>query len=99
MVGGVLGVTYGIFSEGVNKFMESWKLERLSELTAISRRRDLTASEQQERQKLRNEYRAAVTGSLRADLVQVTIVEPDGTRHDVVQSGNFDLSDETRGED
>lgn len=63
--------------------MESRKLERLSELTAISRKRELTAAEKQERETLRNEYRAAVMGSLRADLEQVTIVEPDGTAHEV----------------
>lgn len=64
--------------------MESRKLARLSELTAISRTRDLTDAEKSERETLRNEYRAAVTGSLRADLRQLTIEEPDGTRHRVV---------------
>lgn len=63
--------------------MESRKLERLSELTAISRERELTPAEKQEREALRNEYRAAVVGSLRADLAQLTIVDPDGTAHEV----------------
>lgn len=63
--------------------MESRKLERLSELTAISRKRELTPAEKQEREALRCEYREAVLGSLRADLEQVTIVEPDGTAHEV----------------
>ena len=43
--------------------MESEKFARLSELTAIARERELTPEEQSERQALRNEYRAAVTGS------------------------------------
>ena len=67
--------------------MESRKLERLSELTALSRTRELTEPEKAERELLRNEYRAAVTGSLRADLGALTIEEPDGTRHGLVPKG------------
>lgn len=67
--------------------MESGKLERLSQLTAIARTRDLTDAEKQEREALRNEYRAAVTGSLRAQLDNTTIVNPDGTRIRVRESG------------
>ena len=59
--------------------MEKKKLDRLSELTRISRLRDLTAEEQTERTALRNEYRQAVTGNLRAELESMTIVEPDGS--------------------
>lgn len=60
--------------------MEKKKLDRLSELTRISRERELTAEEQKERTALRNEYRQAVTGNLRAQLESMTIVEPDGSR-------------------
>ena len=60
--------------------MEKVKLDRLSELTAISRKRELTAAEQRERETLRNEYRAAVTGNLRGQLEHTTIVRPDGSR-------------------
>lgn len=60
--------------------MEKKKLDRLSELTRISRERPLTAQEQSERTALRNEYRRAVTGDLRASLESITIVEPDGTK-------------------
>ncbi len=77
--------------------MESGKLKRLSELTAISRKRELTLEEKKEREALRNEYRAAVTGSLRADLAQLTIVEPDGTRHEVRPKG--ENSKKTSGEE
>lgn len=59
--------------------MESRKLKRLSELTAISRERELTDEEKTEREALRNEYRAAVTGSLRASLENTVIVAPDGS--------------------
>jgi uncharacterized protein YnzC (UPF0291/DUF896 family) len=65
------------------KFMESEKLERLSQLTAIARKRELTAAEKQERESLRSEYRAAVTGSLRAQLNSTVIVNPDGTSEKV----------------
>ena len=60
--------------------MEKKKLDRLSELTRISRERELTAEEKKERQQLRNEYRASVTGNLRSQLESMTILEPDGTR-------------------
>ena len=73
-----------IFPTGVGdrsvKIMEKVKLDRLSELTAISRERELTEAEKRERETLRNEYRAAVTGNLRTQLEHTTIVEPDGTR-------------------
>lgn len=60
--------------------MEKKKLDRLSELTAISRTRELTAEEKTERQTLRDEYRAAVTGNLRSQLESMTIIEPDGSK-------------------
>ena len=60
--------------------MEKKKLDRLSQLTAISRTRELTAEEKTERQTLRDEYRAAVTGNLRRQLESMTIIEPDGSK-------------------
>lgn len=65
---------------GMNIFMEKIKLERLSELTRISRVRELTEQEKTERQKLRNEYRQSVIGNLTGQLENMTIIEPDGTR-------------------
>ena len=76
--------------------MERKKLDRLSELTAISRSRELTAQEKREREALRNEYRAAVTGSLRANLENTTIVELDGSRRKLRTSG--DTGKKTSGE-
>ena len=60
--------------------MEKIKLDRLSELTRISRTRELTEQEKEERQTLRNEYRQSVVRNLTAQLENTTIVEPDGSR-------------------
>jgi uncharacterized protein YnzC (UPF0291/DUF896 family) len=60
--------------------MEKVKLKRLSELTAISRERELTPAEKTEREELRMEYRRSVVGNLTAQLEHLTIVEPDGSR-------------------
>ena len=61
------------------KIMEKKKLDRLSELTAISRKRELTEDEKSERELLRNEYRAGVVANLTAQLDNTVIVRPDGT--------------------
>ena len=60
--------------------MEKVKLNRLSELTAIARKRELTAEEKSEREALRNEYRRSVIANLTGQLEATTIIEPDGPR-------------------
>lgn len=60
--------------------MEKVKLNRLSELTAIARKRELTAEEKSEREALRNEYRRSVIANLTGQLEATTIIEPDGLR-------------------
>lgn len=80
------------------KIMESEKIARLSELTAIARERELTPEEQSERQALRNEYRAAVTGSLRAQLNNTTIINPDGSCTKVHEHMLGEKSKKTSGE-
>ena len=60
--------------------MEKVKLNRLSELTAIARKRELTAEEKSEREALRNEYRRSVIANLTGQLEGTTIIEPDGSR-------------------
>ncbi len=60
--------------------MEQFKFDRLSELTRISRTRELTEEEKKEREALRNEYRESVVGNLRSQLESVTIIEPDGSK-------------------
>lgn len=59
--------------------MDQKKLDRISELTRISRQRELTAEEQQERTQLRNEYRRAFVGNLESQLEGMSIQQPDGT--------------------
>ncbi|MGN0594313.1 MAG: DUF896 domain-containing protein [Hominimerdicola sp.] len=60
--------------------MEIEKLNRLSELTRISRERALTEEEKSEREELRMEYRRAIIGNLTNQLEHTTIVNPDGSR-------------------
>ena len=60
--------------------MEKMKLDRLSELTAISRSRELTDAEQAERKLLRDEYRQGVVANLTAQLDNTVILRADGTR-------------------
>lgn len=59
--------------------MDQKKLDRISELTRISRQRELTPEETQERTALRNEYRRAFVGNLEAQLGNMSIVQPDGS--------------------
>ncbi len=61
------------------KAMEQKKIDRISELTRISRERELTVEEQAERTELRNEYRRAFLGSLSSQLDNMSIKQPDGS--------------------
>lgn len=63
--------------------MEREKLDRISELTRISRVRELTEEEKAEREVLRNEYRAAMRASLEGTLSRTVIQYPDGSRKKV----------------
>ena len=63
--------------------MDQKKLDRISELTRISRVRDLTEEEKTEREALRNEYRAAMRASLEGSLSRTVIQYPDGSRKKV----------------
>ncbi|MBP1535409.1 MAG: DUF896 domain-containing protein [Ruminococcus sp.] len=60
--------------------MEKKKLDRLSELTAISRQRELTEEEKSEREALRMEYRRSIVANFSDTLEHTTIVEPDGSK-------------------
>jgi uncharacterized protein YnzC (UPF0291/DUF896 family) len=60
--------------------MEKKKLDRLSELTAISRQRELTEKEKSEREALRMEYRRSIVANFSDTLEHTTIVEPDGSK-------------------
>ena len=61
--------------------MEQAKLNRINELTQISRQRELTIEETAERQKLREEYIAEWRKGAESTLKSVVIQNPDGTKH------------------
>lgn len=59
--------------------MEHEKIERISELTRISRERELTHEELREREALRREYLNGFRQNMQAVLESVRIKRPDGT--------------------
>lgn len=59
--------------------MEHEKVERISELTRISRERELTPEEQAERAALRREYLDGFRENMRQVLESVRLQRPDGT--------------------
>lgn len=61
--------------------MEQKRIDRISELTRISRVRELTEEEQKERAALRREYIDAYKASLTGILDNTYIQEPDGTKY------------------
>ena len=65
--------------------MEQTKINRINELTAISRKRELTDSEKTEREALRREYIDSYKRSLEAQLNNTYILNPDGTKTKVTK--------------
>lgn len=61
--------------------MKQEKIDRISELTRISRERELTPEEQKERQALREEYLQAFRSNMKSILDNTTVKRPDGTLH------------------
>lgn len=59
--------------------MTKQQLDRISELTRLSRERELTAAEKEERQTLRAAYIAAVRADMTQTLDRVSLKNPDGT--------------------
>lgn len=59
--------------------MEHEKIERISELTCLSRERELTHEELVEREALRREYLDGFRQNARAVLESVRLKRPDGT--------------------
>ncbi len=55
--------------------MDRIKLDRISELTAISRKRVLTAGEKEERRLLRAEYLAEIKSQVKEMLNDIEIVD------------------------
>lgn len=60
--------------------MTQEKIDRISELTRISRLRELTDEEKKERQELRQEYIDAFRSSLVANLENTYIVDEKGNK-------------------
>lgn len=63
--------------------MDQKKIDRISELTRISRERELTPEEQQERAILRGEYIEAFKQSLVSSLNNTYIVDEKGNKRKV----------------
>lgn len=60
--------------------VEQEKKDRISELTRISRERELTAEEQEERQALRQEYLQSWRESVIGTLENTYLVDEDGNK-------------------
>ena len=65
--------------------MTNEKIARINELAKKSKTTGLTDAEKVEQQTLRQEYVADVKASLRAQLNNTSIQEPDGTIHKLVK--------------
>ena len=63
--------------------MTNEKIARINELARKSKTTGLTEAEKAEQQALRQEYVAAGKASLRAQLNNTSIQEPDGTIHKI----------------
>ncbi len=60
--------------------MDQKKIDRINELAHLAKERELTPSEQDERQKLRREYIDAFKASLVGQLESTYIVDPSGNK-------------------
>lgn len=60
--------------------MEKRDIERINQLTQISRERELTAEEREERKKLRENYLNAFRSQFRTQLDHTVVEYPDGSR-------------------
>lgn len=61
--------------------MEQSKIDRINALARKSRAEGLTAAEQTEQKKLRAEYAADFRSSLKAQLDNTVVINPDGTSY------------------
>lgn len=60
--------------------MERANIERINQLTRISRERELTAAEQEERAQRRAAYLKAFRAQMRGQLENTVVEYPDGSR-------------------
>ncbi len=63
--------------------MTQEKINRINELAAIAKKRELTEEEAAERAVLRREYIDSFKASLRGQLENIVIVEKDGTQNPI----------------
>ena len=77
---GILVILYHILSNRRTAITNE-KIARINELAKKSKTTGLTDAEKAEQQALRQEYVADVKASLRAQLNNTSIKEPDGTVH------------------
>lgn len=63
--------------------MDASRIDRINELYHKSQSVGLTDEEKEEQAKLRREYIAAIRGSLRSNLNNISIQEPDGSVTDL----------------
>lgn len=68
--------------------MTQQQIKRINELAKKKKTVGLTAEEEQEQLRLRREYIDSFRASLRAQLDNTIIVEPDGTRHQLKKKDN-----------
>ena len=68
--------------------MEQKKIDRISELTRISRTRELTDEEKEERMQLRQEYVEAFRASLISNLENTYIVDEKGNKTKIKKKSN-----------
>ena len=60
--------------------MEQTKIDRINQLARKAKQQELTPAEKQEQDALRKEYIAGFRASLRAQLDNTVLVDPDGTQ-------------------
>ncbi len=68
--------------------MEQKKIDRINELARLAKERELTETEQAERQVLRREYIDSYKRSLEMQLQNTTIMYPDGSKKKVTKKEN-----------
>lgn len=68
--------------------MTQQQIQRINELAKKKKTVGLTPDEEAEQLRLRREYIDSFKASLRAQLDNTVIVEPDGTRHKLTKKNN-----------
>lgn len=67
--------------------MDKANIDRINALSALARERELTAEEQTERQRCRQEYLKAFRAQMRVQLDSTVVEYPDGSRKSFKEAG------------